>query len=101
MEELIKVSAKKEHAIEAKHRQIVEGACSVFFQKGYHPASIREIAQAANMSLGQLYHYISSKDDVPFLIHKHMQTSWYRQLTDSGIEDVEDPLERQQRSTSW
>ena len=94
VEELVNVSAKKGHAIEAKHRQIVDGACSVFFQKGYHPTSIREIAQAAGMSLGQLYHYISSKDDVLFLIHKHMQTSWYRQLTDSRIENVKDPLER-------
>ena len=94
VEELIKVSAKKSNAIEAKHRQIVEGACRVFFKKGFHPTSMREIAGAAGMSMGQLYHYISSKDDVLFLIHKHMQTAWYQSLTDARIEDIEDPSKK-------
>jgi len=90
--ELIKVSAKKTAAVEKKHRQIVEGACKVFFKKGYHPTTIREISEAAGMSMGQLYHYISSKDDVLFLIHRHMQTDWYRYLTENLVEDPEEPV---------
>ena len=92
--ELVNISAKKPQAIEEKHQQITEGACRVFFKKGYHPTSIREVAQSAGMSMGQLYHYISSKDDVLFLIHKHMQTSWYRCLSDSKIEALESPTEK-------
>jgi AcrR family transcriptional regulator len=94
VEKLIKVSAKKANAVEAKHQQIVEGACKVFFEKGFHPTSIREIARSADMSMGQMYHYISSKDDVLFLIHKHMQTLWYQRLTDAGIEETEDPSKK-------
>jgi len=94
IEELINVSAKKPQAIEAKHQKIVKGACRVFFKKGFHPASMREIAKAAGMSMGQMYHYISSKDDVLFLIHKHMQTSWYRQLMDARIEETQDPTKK-------
>jgi len=94
IEKLINISAKKEKAVDAKHQQIVDGACKVFFKKGYHPASMREIAKAADMSLGQIYHYISSKDDVLFLIHKHMQTEWYRTLDDARISGYEDPVTR-------
>ncbi len=94
IEELINISAKKPQAIEAKHQMIVEGACRVFFKKGFHPASMREIAEAAGMSMGQMYHYISSKDDVLFLIHKHMQTIWYRQLMDARIEETRDPTRK-------
>jgi AcrR family transcriptional regulator len=90
--ELIKVSAKKAEAIDKKHKQIVAGACKVFFQRGYHPTSIREISEAAGMSMGQLYHYISTKDDVLFLMHRHMQTSWYKYLTDNLQEDPDDPV---------
>jgi len=90
--ELINVSAKKAHAIDKKHKQIVDGACKVFFQKGYHPTSIREISEAAGMSMGQMYHYISTKDDVLFLIHRHMQTGWYKYLTDNLHENPEDPV---------
>jgi AcrR family transcriptional regulator len=95
---LINVSAKKQHAIDTKQQQIVEGACRVFFRKGFHPTSIREIAEAAGMSLGQMYHYISSKDDVLFLIHKHMQISWYRNIEDSRIDEIEDPYERLEKA---
>jgi AcrR family transcriptional regulator len=86
--------AKDVDLIEKKHRQIIDGACSKFFQKGYHKTTIREIAVASGMSMGQLYHYISSKDDVLFLIYKHMQMVWYNHLVESGVEEIEDPMER-------
>ena len=94
VERLINISAKKVKAVETKHRQIVEGACKVFFKKGFHPTTMREIAKAVGMSMGQMYHYIASKDDVLFLIHKHMQTSWYEQLTNAKIEECQDPVIR-------
>jgi AcrR family transcriptional regulator len=87
-------SAKDVDLIEKKHRQIIDGACSKFFQKGYHKTTIREIAVASGMSMGQLYHYISSKDDVLFLIYKHMQMVWYNHLVESGVEEIEDPMDR-------
>jgi AcrR family transcriptional regulator len=93
-EKLIPSSAKDGDLIELKHQQIVEGACRVFFKKGFHPTTIREIAQACDMSMGQLYHYISSKDDVLFLVHKHMQKSWYEHLSKSRFEEIDDPLKR-------
>jgi len=86
--------AKDVDLIEKKHRQIIDGACSKFFQKGYHKTTIREIAVASGMSMGQLYHYISSKDDVLFLIYKHMQMVWYNHLVESGVEEIADPIER-------
>lgn len=87
-------SAKDVDLIEKKHRQIIDGACSKFFEKGYHKTTIREIAEASGMSMGQLYHYIASKDDVLFLIYKHMQMVWYDHLVESGIEEIEEPMER-------
>ena len=94
VEKLIKVPAKKLDAVDGKHRQIVEGALKIFFKKGFHPTSMREIAESAGMSMGQMYHYISSKDDVLFLIHKHMQTSFYQHLTDARIEESDDPSKK-------
>ena len=91
---LIRSSAKNRDLIEMKHQQIVDGACRLFFKKGYHGTTIREIAMASGMSMGQLYHYISSKDDVLFLIYKHMQMIWYEHLVGSGIEQIHDPLKK-------
>ena len=91
---LIHSSAKNRDLIEKKHQQIVDGACRLFFKKGYHGTTIREIAIASGMSMGQLYHYISSKDDVLFLIYKHMQMVWYEHLVRSGIEQIREPLKK-------
>lgn len=84
-------SAKKPLAAARKQTQIVQGACRVFFRKGFNRTSIREIASACGMSMGQMYHYISSKDDILFLVHKHMHELWIDHLIHSGIDDIQDP----------
>ncbi len=95
---LIHVTAKKADAVDVKHQQIVEGACKVFFEKGFHPASIREIAKASGMSMGQMYHYISSKDDVLFLIHRHSQIIWHKHLTDANLDACENPIKKMEKA---
>jgi AcrR family transcriptional regulator len=87
-------SSRNVHLVEKKHQQIVQGACRIFFRKGYHPTTIRMIAKACGMSMGQLYHYISSKDDVLYLVHKHMQKVWYDYLKNSDMEKIADPLQK-------
>jgi AcrR family transcriptional regulator len=91
-------STRNASLAEKKQNQIVEGACRLFFQKGYHPTTIREIAKACGMSMGQLYHYFSSKDDVLYLVHEHMQAVWRDHLKRSGIEKMNDPSERLNRA---
>jgi len=80
--------------VENRHQQIVDGACRLFFKKGYHPTTMREIANACGMSIGQLYHYISCKEDVLYLVMKHMQDLWYTYLKRSSLEQINDPMER-------
>ena len=83
-DDLVPSTAKDVDLIDSKHQQIVNGACRLFFKKGYHRTTIREIALACGMSMGQLYHYISSKDDVLFLTYKQMQMLWYEHLVKSA-----------------
>jgi AcrR family transcriptional regulator len=93
-EDLVFASAQNAALIEKRHQQIVDGACTVFFKKGYHPTTTREIAKACGMSIGQLYHYISSKDDVLYLVHKHSQRLWYEYLKKSDFEKIDDPVKK-------
>jgi len=79
---------------ERKQRQIVDGAAKVLFAKGFGKTSIRDIAAAAGMSMGQLYHYISSKDDILYLMHQRDQENWYQVLADAGFDEIEDPVEK-------
>jgi len=79
---------------DSKQRRIIEEASAVLFEKGFHGTSIRDIASACGMSMGQLYHYISSKDDILYLMHKHSQELWYQRLSEAGFDDITNPVER-------
>ncbi len=87
-------AAKDTSLIENKHRQIVEGACRLFYTNGYHPTTIRQIAEACGMSMGQLYHYISCKDDVLYLVHRHFHRIWYEYIKEGEGEQSDDPVHR-------
>ena len=54
--------------IEERYPAIVQAALEVFARRGYHQASIREIARAADLSLAGLYHYVRGKDELLFLV---------------------------------
>lgn len=55
-------------AIGERYEGILEAACDVFARRGFHQASIREIARAAGLSLAGLYHYVGGKDELLFLV---------------------------------
>ena len=55
-------------AIEHRYAGILEAARDVFGRRGFHQASIREIARAADLSLAGLYDYVRGKDELLFLV---------------------------------
>ena len=77
---------------ETRQRQIVERVSPLLFEQGFHRVSIRDIATASGMSMGQLYHYISSKDDILYLMHRYSQEMWHEYLADAGFEQIADPV---------
>lgn len=55
-------------AIGERYDAILDSALVVFARRGFHPASIREIARTAHLSLAGLYHYVGGKDELLFLV---------------------------------
>lgn len=49
---------------EEKRRAILEAAATVFAKRGYHAATVGQIAKELNMGLGTFYRYFQSKLDV-------------------------------------
>ncbi len=43
---------------------ILEAAAQIFSQKGYHAASMQNIAEAVNLQKASLYHHVSSKQEI-------------------------------------
>ena len=59
---------KNPRLIMGRRRQIIEGAVNLFIQKGFHKTTTREIAKACGLSIGSLYEYIQTKEDVLYLV---------------------------------
>lgn len=54
--------------IEKRRDQIIEAAVDLFIHKGFYKTTTREIARASGFSIGTLYEYIESKEDVLYLV---------------------------------
>jgi AcrR family transcriptional regulator len=50
--------------------QILAVVANVFADKGFHPTTMRDLSRATGMSLAGLYHYISGKDELLYLLQK-------------------------------
>jgi AcrR family transcriptional regulator len=44
--------------------EILEAAAQIFSQKGYHAASMADIAEAVHLQKASLYHHVSSKQEI-------------------------------------
>lgn len=54
--------------IEVRRKQMMQGAVKLFKEKGFHRTTTREIAKEAGFSIGTLYEYIRTKEDILYLI---------------------------------
>jgi AcrR family transcriptional regulator len=87
-------SRRKADLIATKERQIAAGASKVMLKKGYHATTIREIARECDMSMGQLYTYISSKDDVLYIVFRQMYQTFIEHIKLSKQEEIKAPIDR-------
>jgi AcrR family transcriptional regulator len=65
------MSTDERSAYDEKLESILRAAARIFAEKGYHQASIRDIARATGVSLSGLYYYFNSKEELLFLIQDH------------------------------
>jgi AcrR family transcriptional regulator len=59
---------KNQELVDQRRLQIVDAAVRLFIEKGFHKTTTREIAQTAGISIGLLYEYVASKEDVLYLV---------------------------------
>jgi len=89
----VRARVKDKNLIGEKRRQIIEGAIKVFNKKGYHKATVREIAQEAKIGLGSVYDYVNSKDDILYLFFENYANTFFEKVK-SRASQIADPLLR-------
>jgi len=61
---MVRPTARRKRHIATRRAQILEAAARLFAAKGFHYATTREIAEAADIAEGTLYNYFESKGDL-------------------------------------
>src|SRR6187402_1602983 len=51
--------------------EILKSAAAAFRRRGYHGASVDEIASALEMTKGNLYYYFKNKEEILFACHEY------------------------------
>ncbi len=64
----IPTQIKDKQLVQRRRRQIVDAAVELFLKHGFHKTTTRQIARAAGISIGLLYEYISTKEDILYLV---------------------------------
>lgn len=73
--------------------RILNAATTLIARVGYERASMRQVAQAAGVSLAGLYHYFDSKEKMLFLIQFRTFNALLNGLREK-LHDVSEPLEQ-------
>ena len=78
----ISTQIKNPELVERRRKQLVKAATKSFIKKGFHKTSMRDLAKVSGLSMGNLYDYISKKEDILYLVHQDSIHSIYRKLFD-------------------
>src|SRR4029079_7220482 len=64
--------------IDARRTQILDAATNVFAEKGFHDATIRQVAQRAGIADGTIYLYFANKTELLLGILNRLNESEHR-----------------------
>jgi len=76
-----------------QREKIYKKAIALFYKRGYDNTSVSQIAKALNLSKASLYHYMSSKQHLLFLIYDNYLEKYFIPIFDEARK-IDDPKER-------
>ena len=85
----ITTQIKNQELVEKRREQLVKAASKNFIEKGYDKTSMRDICRDSGLSMGNLYDYISRKEEILYLVHQTMIHNIYDNFFDLKDDDYE------------
>ena len=81
---------------DSRLEHLLSTAARVFAEKGYHPTSMRDLSRATRMSLAGMYYYVTSKDELLYLI-QHRCFTQVLEGAEAAVESAMTPADKLQR----
>lgn len=92
----IPTNIKNESLVKKRRRQIFVAVVKLFSKKGYHGTTLREISKETGITLGNLYDYITTKEDILLIIHEGWIEAWEKAISKEK-EQSHNPVEKLRR----
>jgi AcrR family transcriptional regulator len=89
----IKTGTKNRDRVRERRESLINAAIAVFIEKGFHNATVRDIGRAANMTQGTIYNYVSSKDDILYMVCDRIVAE-YNEQARRALDTSHDPVGR-------
>ena len=94
-----RIKIKKERVAVGNLMRISEAALSLSNEKGFSAMSMRDLSAASGLSIGALYSYFSSKDELLDMIQQQ-SAQLATGVLDSSLQGIDDPRRRLERAIS-
>jgi AcrR family transcriptional regulator len=77
----IPTQVKDPDLVNRRRHQIADAAVQLFIKKGFHKTTTRQIAQSSGFSIGSLYEYFASKEDILYMVCESIHAEVERGVT--------------------
>jgi TetR/AcrR family transcriptional regulator, cholesterol catabolism regulator len=82
----IPTTIKNPERLAHRRTELIEVATKMFLARGFHNTSIRDIARACSFNVASLYMYVSSKDDILYLVAQDLMGNIARRLAETELD---------------
>ena len=82
----IPTTIKNPERVAHRRAELIEVATRMFLDRGFHNTSIRDIARACSFNVASLYMYVSSKDDILYLVAQDLMKSIAQRLAEIELD---------------
>jgi AcrR family transcriptional regulator len=73
-----------------RRTELIDVATKMFLERGFHNTSIRDIVRACSFNVASLYMYVSSKEDILYLVAQDLMNNIAQKLSQTVL-DPESP----------
>ena len=78
----------------SQEKPILDKAGTLFWQKGYHSTSMRDIAKACKCKASNIYNYFAGKEDILYEVIKDITEQAVASISHLEHDEVTDPVEQ-------
>lgn len=82
----IPTTIKNPERVAHRRTELIDVATKMFLERGFHNTSIRDIVRACSFNVASLYMYVSSKEDILYLVAQDLMNNIAQKLSEAELD---------------